>query len=187
MLYETRPDIAPTGYDTTIKNDETAQLLCAIFNEWPWLAIKKNTLFEAENHPQVFSERIHAHHVVFADRVKAAVQACKEKFPSAYRSSWLLTRLVACYLVGQLIREDECVGNLLVASRTELEDRAVVARLAELAELAAVSLRQRHESLGDADDFKSAFKNEKHLLEMAAAARTVYRLSMMLQEQQKDT
>lgn len=184
-LYETRPDVAEAGYDTIIKNDEAAQLLCAIFNAWPWLAVKKNTLFEAENHPQVFSERIHAHHVVFADEVKAAVQACKEEFPSAYRSSWLLTRLVACYLVGQLIREDGRVDDLSQASRTELEDPAVVARLPELAGLAAVSLAERHEPLGEADDFKSAFKNEGELRELAAAARKVYRLSMKLQKKQR--
>jgi len=184
-LYETRPDTAAAGYDSVIKNDEAAQLLCAIFNAWPWLAVKKNTLFESEHHPQIFSERIHAHHVVFADQVKMAVQDAKDEFPAPYLSSWLLTRLVACYLVGQLVREDGCVTDLFAASRKELEDPSVVARLPELAGLAAVSLAERHEGLGEADDFKSAFKNEKQLLDMAAAARKVYRLSMKLQKQQK--
>lgn len=185
-LYETRPDTSAAGYKSVIKNDEVAQLLCAIFNEWPWLAVKKNTLFESDNHPQIFSERIHAHHVMFAERVKIAVQTAEDDFPAAYRSSWLLTRLVACYLVGQLVREDGCVRDPVSSSRQELEEPSVVARLPQLAGLAAVALAERHESLGDGDDFKSAFKNEKQLLEMAAAARKVYRLSVKLQKQQVD-
>lgn len=180
-LYETRPDTVEHGYSSVIKNDEAAQLLCAIYNEWPWLAVKKNTLFEGQHHPQIFSERIHAHHIVFADKVKEAVQQAKDEFPEAYRESWLLTRLVACYLVGQLLRTAKIVSDPLAASRADLE--AAVSELPTLAGLAGVSLAERHEGRGESDDFKSAFKNEKQLLEMAAEARKVYKLSDKLAKQ----
>ncbi len=175
ITYETRPDVLPeTGL--AIKNDGAAQLLCAIFNEWPWLAIKKTALFEADNHAQIFSERIHAHHVLFAERVKEAVQDQRSEFPFPYLSSWLLTRLVACYLVGQILRESQMVPDLLAASREVLEDPALVKTLRELAFLAAFTLCERNETLGEADDFKKDFKNQKKLLTLAAASRKSYRM-----------
>lgn len=75
VYYETRPDTQPSATERVISNDAAAQLLCGIFNAWPWLAVKRTALFEAENHPQIFSEHIHAHHVLFADRIKDAVQS----------------------------------------------------------------------------------------------------------------
>ena len=65
ITYETRPDtLSPSG-GLVIKNDAAAQLLCAVFNARPSLAVKKTTLFQSENHAEIFSDRIHAHHVLF--------------------------------------------------------------------------------------------------------------------------
>ena len=41
IVYETRPDVIQPDVDLVISNDEAAQLLCAVFNEWPWLAVKR--------------------------------------------------------------------------------------------------------------------------------------------------
>ena len=62
ITFETRSDVLPSS-GLVIKNDGAAQLLCASSNEWPWLAVKKISLFTAENHAHIFSERIHAWHV----------------------------------------------------------------------------------------------------------------------------
>ena len=70
ITYETRPDQGQSEPGTVIKNDEAAQLLCAIFNQRPWLAIKKVSLFESDNHAQIFHHGISAHHIVLSDEIK---------------------------------------------------------------------------------------------------------------------
>jgi hypothetical protein len=182
LVYETRPDVPEPPCDLVIKNDEAAQLLCAIINEWPWLAVKKNSLFESENHPHIFSDRIHAHHVLFVERVKQAVQDQRDNFPPPYLSSWLLTRLVACYLVGQILRESGDLPNPVLASAQDLETPELLASLPAYAYVAAVSLGERNAQLGEADDFKTDFKNEAKLVSLGAAARKAYRLWVKLKQ-----
>lgn len=182
IVYETRPDVLETAGKQVIKNDEAAQLLCAIFNEWPELAVKKNSLFEPENHPQIFSERIRAHHILFAERIKNAVQARKGDFPDLYQESWLLTRITACYLVGQELRESGVIADLTTASRTQLEEPALLDILDDLAFAAAMTMSERNRLHGDADDYKRDFKNEQKLHVLGAAARTTYRLMEKLNE-----
>ena len=56
VLYEIRPDATLSAIETrkVIQNDDAAQLLCAIFNAMPWLAVKRQVLFQSENHPADF-------------------------------------------------------------------------------------------------------------------------------------
>lgn len=175
--YETRPDDREVGDVVVLKNDEMAQLLCAIFNGWPWLAVKRLLLFESDTHSQVFSERVKAHHVVFCHHVREAVEAQKSQFPDAYRSSWQLTRLVGCFLVGDLLREFTFDGDPLSMGREKLLSSDVLDQLSHHAYVAAVSLDERHEQLGDADQFKKDFKNEAELGLLAAAARKAHNLA----------
>ena len=177
IAYETRPDVGTGQAATVIRNDDAAQLLCAIYNEWPWLAVKKTSLFEPEHHPHIFSERIHAHHVLFADRIRSAVQGRIDMIPDDYRSSWLLTRVVACYLVGQILRESQVVPDLLLASRDELEDSHLIQQLSSFAHIAATSLRKRHDELVQLvqpDHFRKDFKNPQQLISLGASARALY-------------
>lgn len=95
-----------------------------------------------------------------------------------YRSSWLLTRLVGCYLVGQILRESGTVPDLLSAPAEVLEDPELLDSLNKFAYVAAVSLGERSDELGEADNFKKDFKNRKKLVALAAAARKAYRLSL---------
>jgi hypothetical protein len=176
VLYETRPDVQDNSGYHVIANDEAAQLLCAIFNEWPWLAVKKNSLFENENHPQIFSEKIHARHIIFADHIKSAVQEQRGGFPEDYRKSWMLTRITACYLVGQALRASGLIPDLLSSSRAELEDATLMSALDDFAYCAAVAMCERNDDLGEADDFKKDFKNETQLKQMGVAVRKVSRL-----------
>ena len=77
VIYETRPDatLAAARTERVIENDEAAQLLCAVYNAMPWLAVKRMTLFESENHPMIFSENVTASHVMFVDAIQQAVEA----------------------------------------------------------------------------------------------------------------
>ena len=177
VTYETRPDTLASDTLHVIKNDNAAQLLCAIFNERPWLAIKKNVLFDAENHPQIFSDRIHACHVRFADRIRQAVDNQKQSVPNAYRETWLLTRLVACYLTAQVLRESNMITNLSTASAGDLEDSDLLSALDGFAYVAAVTLAERSEEQGETDQFKKDFKNEQALRALAIQARKTYKLS----------
>ena len=85
-----------------IANDDVAQLLCAVYNEQPWLAVKRNALFETENHGPIFGG-IGAGHVVLADRIGRAVDRGRGQFPALYQEAWRLTRLVAAYLAAEAL------------------------------------------------------------------------------------
>ena len=98
IYYETRPDASAAVGGRMIRNDDAAQLLCAVFNAMPWLAVKRTSLFDSDNHSLIFSENITADHVLLVDEVKLAVDLEKERFPAEYRRSWQLTRLVAAYV-----------------------------------------------------------------------------------------
>ena len=111
-----------------------------------------------------------------AERVKEAVQHRKNSFPKPYQTSWLLTRLVACYLMGQILRESDAVPDLLAATAEELEDPALLDSLDKFAYVAAVTLRERNDDRGETDDFKKDFKNRQELGTLAAAALRAYRL-----------
>lgn len=177
IYYETRPDTKPSTASRVISNDAAAQLICAIYNAWPWLAVKRTSLFDPEHHPHIFSEHIHAHHILFADLVREAVQSQKDEFPERYRESWLLTRLVACYLVGQVITRFEIVPNLYAASAQELEDPQLVENLKRYAYVVAVAMHEHHELHEGHDDFKRDFKNESKLKSLSASTCKAYRLS----------
>jgi hypothetical protein len=107
FYYETKSDTAAAvaaGCREIIENDDAAQLLCAVFLEEPWVAVKRNSLFDPENHPRVFSEVTTAAHVVFVHELAKEIQAKPNLFPADYRRSWRLMKLVAAHLVGQLLR-----------------------------------------------------------------------------------
>ncbi len=187
VYYETRPDTQPVAASRVISNDAAAQLICGIFNAWPWLAVKRTALFEPENHPHIFSERIHAHHILFADRIKDAVQHQKEHFPTRYRKSWLLTRLVACYLVGQIIERFEIVPDLYAASAEKLDDSQLIDSLEDYAYVVAAALHEHHDLHDGHDDFKRDFKNEGKLRDLSASACRAYRLSTKFGARDRDS
>ena len=174
ILYQTRPDTLSSDHRLVIKNDDAAQLLCAIFNRKPWLAVKKISLFESENHAQIFSQHICAYHIVFADRVKNAMQNNKASVPAEYQSSWLLARLIGCYLVGEILRHTGMVPELLSAPESVLEDPGLVTSLDTFAMLAAKTLDRRNSRLGEADHFRKDFKNEQELRDLAVSACEAY-------------
>lgn len=123
VIYETRPDASlevPSGTEV-IANDDAAQLLCAIFNAMPWLAVKRLALFDSENHALIFNENVHAAHVLLADIIRKRIDAHRELFPQRYRRSWRLTRLVALYLVGQILRSDRTRNAMLQDPATALK------------------------------------------------------------------
>ena len=184
--YETRPDTRSATAGRVISNDAAAQLICGIFNAWPWLAVKRTALFEPDNHPQIFSEHIHAHHILFADRIKDAVQNQKDHFPTRYQESWLLTRLVACYLIGQIITRCKIIPDLYAASAKELDDSQLTDSLDRYAYVVAVALREHHDLHDGHDEFKTDFKNEGRLRDLSASACSAYRLSAKFEKSERD-
>ena len=191
-VYETKPDATlkvPEG-KTLIANDEAAQLVCAFYNRQPWLAVKKNSLFEPENHPRVFHENIGPAEILLAHHVATAIDAERERFPADYQKSWRLTRLVATYLVGEVLRADD--DN--VAYRKVLDDPpSTLSNPDELALLlrglsrqVAATLKVHHRTQIDEhgyDDFKVHFKNESELRALRSKAQEHY---LVLQSQADD-
>ena len=170
--YVTRPDASLHEPGIPVPNDVAAQLLCAVYAQRPWLAVKRTELFRAPNYSIVFPPQIRAAHVLMSKRIREAVESQKGAFPQEYRRSWALTALVATYLVAQLLREDE-------EGRAWLDDPAaaltreslVAARLEHLAGRVGRELTKYHEwrSKTDGfDDFKVDFKNRTTLRTLAS-------------------
>lgn len=185
ITYETRPDAtlsAATG--TVIRNDDAAQLLCAVYNAQPWLAVKRLALFEGENHAMIFNESVTAAHVVLVDAIKGAVEVEKTRVPEAYRKSWQLTRMVLVYMVGQVLRADDDLRTILDSPAAAVHDlKALASRLQSPARIAAATLKQRHDqrSRDEApDEFNVDFKRQDVLLDLRNKARDNHSLAATL-------
>lgn len=189
ITYSTKPDTLKAQTAHTISNDDAAQLLCAIINERPWLAIKKTSLFESDNHAQIFSSNIGAHHIVFVDLVNNKVHASRDEFPVRYRSNWSLTRLIACYLVGQIIRHVHPDLDLEMATEEQLSNPKFVVELDIYVVAAAETLHERHDEAEATenveDDFRKDFKNEGKLRELSVKARAAYRRAQRAEKREK--
>ncbi|MGD0248322.1 MAG: AIPR family protein [Candidatus Limnocylindrales bacterium] len=187
VAYLTKPDYShhPSGA-VVIENDLVAQLLCAVQNARPWLAVKRTALFESENHALIFNESVHAAHVLMCHLAGAAIDSKKTEFPEVYRSSWRLTRIVAAYLVGQMLRagREDGFSDYLEAPQLVLRDRPkVMGELERLAAFAAATLKMRRvakERDGLVDDYNREFKNEDCLGELGTKSQEVMSLAATL-------
>ena len=161
-----------------IPNDTAAQLLCTLYSQKPWLAVKRLQLFSSDVYPTVFTPEIMAAHVVLADLVRSRVELAKSSVPIEYRRAWRLTALVAVFLVGQLLRADKALASILCEPREALKKRATTTEAIDrLIKHAVGELKVRHERCGAEeryDDFKVDFKNEARLRELAQEARKRY-------------
>lgn len=184
ITYETRPDATLSASGKTIRNDDAAQLLCAVYNAQPWLAVKRLALFEGENHAMIFNESVTAAHVVLVDAIKCAVEVEKNSVPAPYRKSWQLTRMVLVYLVGQVLRADEDLRAILDFPENAVSDStALSGRLRDPARIAAATLKQRSDQRSRdsvADDFNVEFKRQDVLLDLRNRARDNYSLAATL-------
>lgn len=181
--YVTRPDATlGKARHRRIANDDAAQLLCALFNEEPWLAVKRTALFESENHAKIFHTGVTASHIVLADEVAQAVDDHKEEFPPEYRQTWRLTRLVAVYLVGQILKVAPPTTSVdLAEPASALRSARLNGTLAWAAKLAGIVLQQRHDEKGLEDDYKTDFKNEQDLKQLRGDAWRFVRAASVAQ------
>ncbi len=148
----------------------------------PWLAVKRLVLFESENHALIFNEQVTAPHVMLCDIIREQIDARVSLFPELYRKSWRLTRIVAVYLVAQILRSDPDLSAILddpaaaVAARADLE-----AKLDAPVRVAAATLKQRadkHVRDETADEFNVEFKRQGVLHELRDRARDNFTLVM---------
>jgi len=182
IIYETKPDASlarPPGAHV-IANDDAAQLLCAIFNAMPWLAVKRLVLFESDNHALIFNESITASNVLLADVIRQHVDDEAVRFPDLYRKSWRLTRIVAVYLVGQILRADSELHKILDDPETALRDRVALSKSLQLpTRVAAATLKQRHDQRDRSDEtdaFNVDFKSQEVLHELRDQGRDNFTL-----------
>lgn len=179
IFYEVKPDASaklPSGV-RRISNDDAAQLLCAALNAKPWLAVKRQALFESDNHAEIFNDKVHATDVVLVDAIGSAVDSQKDLFPAVYRQTWRLTRIVAVYLTAEAMRAAEAKDvrtPLSTPPANASETAALAAALEPFAKTAAVALslrRDQRERDDLDDDFKVEFKNADELRELRDKAR----------------
>lgn len=179
VQYETRPDYSAASEKLILPNDKAAQLLCAVFTQAPWEAVKRLSLFEAEYYPRVFTKDITAHHVMFVFMIHDAVLRMRASFPELYRKAWQLTALVATFLVGQLLRSEDRHRAVLENPKTAVKNQVKAKETLDLlARHAAGSLTKRrteHETKQMADDFKVDFKRQDALKELAVEAVAQYK------------
>lgn len=179
ITYETRPDVSIGSRGHVIANDNAAQLLCAIYNQRPWLAVKRLSLFDGENYPTVFGPEVSAARVVLCDLIATRVEHHAALFPEAYRGTWLLTRLVAAYLVGQLLRANPKLETTILDNAAKALSRrpklsSVLDQLVKFAAAALVTRADAKKQADQLDDFKVDFKREDALKELAKEARRAY-------------
>ena len=188
IYYETRPDATTPVTGRMIRNDDAAQLLCAVCNAMPWLAVKRTSLFDSESHSLIFAENITADHVVLVDEIRQAVDLEKDRFPAEYRKSWQLTRLVAVYLVGQLIRasSDPAIAGILADPGAAVRRPRLSDDLRGLARFAAAGMKLRRERFRRdptaVDAFNVDFKNQTKLHELRDATCDHYVVQSTLEE-----
>lgn len=175
--YVTRPRHSEEFPGRVIDNGHAAQLLCALYNRRPWLAVKVLALFQ-DYYTEVFSTEITASHIVMADLIEERVRQGLSKLPSTYLTTKKLTELVMVYLVGELLRTDDALERILRDPSSALANRdELVATLDLLVGHAAGTLGMRsqaHRRAGTFDDFKVDFKNREVLESLAEDAAKYY-------------
>jgi len=122
-------------------------LLCAIYNRRPWIAIKRTALFAGDNYSMIFSRDITADHVALVHAIASSVQEEKQRFPEPYLRSWQLTRLIATYLAGEILRADQAGENLLLNPElVRLQEEQVTKLIRKAVRFAAAAMSRRHDS-----------------------------------------
>jgi len=168
--YVVKPDATRQPPGDAITNDDAAQWLCAIYQERPWLAVKRTELFRDPNYGRVFNADVTAAHIVLARRIWQAVQDRKVEFPDPYTRAWRLTTIMAIYLVGQALRAAEetawWVEDPAAATQTGDFQQRVMELVSMVAETMRAYHKQRLEQFGN-DDFKVDFKRENTAVDLA--------------------
>lgn len=186
VAYVTRPDVESPEGKRVIRNDDAAQWLCSLFLGWPWLAVKRESLFETENHSAIFTPSTGPAEILLSEAVAAAIDDNKQLFPEAYRSSWRLIRIVALFLVGQIAREAESDGVTFFGDPVEaLKDPDLNKTLKRWIRIAGVVLTKRHSNFGEEDDYRKDLKNQVKLRQLGNDAVEAYQLAQSLKDEEE--
>lgn len=180
-VLDTRPDASRIPSPQTIKNDDAAQWICAVYLEKPWLAVKRTELFAPGIFQEIFSESRTPEQLILLNTLREVIDVRQRAFPESMRRAWLLTRLTAMYLCGQVLRFDEDYEQLLLAPvAPEGDSQETRDRLAPVVSFVADYLVQRQNLTlhsEEPDDFRVEFKRQRSLLEMSAEATKAWRLN----------
>jgi hypothetical protein len=175
-IYVTRPDSRGANTPRVLRNDDIAQLLCSLYVEEPWLAVKRQALFDGDTYLRIFPKDLDAHRVVMAHIVRRAVEQSRATFPEPYKAAWSLASLTAVYICGQVMRADEEGRQLLLHPGSQVRDLdACVARVSPFVQGAVTALHDYHKSKSGSDDFKVAFKHQRTLRTLGHNAAKAWR------------
>lgn len=175
--FETRPDRGrPTSW-TTLQNDVVAQWLCAVYLEEPWLAVKRTSLFLQENYARVYPPDLKADRVVFAARIRQAIESKKAEFPETYHRAWSLAALTACYLTGQILRSSRDLSQLLMTSTANSQETAEAVDAVDRVVDVVISVLRDHDEAASFNNYYVDFKSKQTLLRLAAQATRSWLLS----------
>lgn len=177
-VYVTRPDSQRPSGPRVINNDDVAQLLCSVYLERPWLAVKRQLLFDPATYSDIFPSGIQAESVIAAHLIRLAVENSRPHFPTSYLKAWSLTSLTAVFLVGQAMRADP-QGRAALTEPDVLprDPAAAIAFLAPYVQCAVDVLTAHHArrtAIGE-DDFKVEFKQQRTLLGLGSEAAKLRR------------
>ncbi|WP_193611824.1 AIPR family protein [Nocardioides lijunqiniae] len=179
-VLDTRPDTSRVPVEKTIRNDDAAQWICAVYLERPWLAVKRTSLFNPEIFQDIFGPDRTPEQIILLNTLRGVVNSFREQFPPSMRRAWLLTALTCMYLCGQLLRFDDDHNRVLLHPEVFEGDADVtVASLIPVAQFVVNFLNERHErsrESSEEDDFRVQFKRQRTLLEMSAEIKKKWRL-----------
>ncbi len=180
-VLDTRPDSSRIPVEKTIRNDDAAQWICAIYLERPWLAVKRTSLFEPEIFQQIYGPERSAEQLILLSTLRGVLDSKRDQFPTGMQRAWLLTALTCMYLCGQIMRFDDDYIQLLLHPAPPAGDaETTLASLDPVAQSVVNFLLARHDASrarGEEDDFRVEFKRQRSLLEMSAELTKEWRLA----------
>lgn len=152
--------------DAVIDNKTAAQFLMAIYLNEPWNAVRKVRLFD-HDYRRIFSRRIDAHKIYFANLVREVVDSVRDKLRADLRGSFASVRVTLAYLLAEVLRLTEKGTELIERPERWLPDvtdevKASLTVLAgDVVENVNYHIEQQRETEGEEFDPKVVFKSQK--------------------------
>lgn len=181
-FYSVRPDQESPAGPMVIRNDDAAQLLCSMYVQKPWLAVKRQLLFEAPLYGEIFPTDLDPARIVFAHLTRQAIQDAHPDVPERYRKAWALTALTLFYMTAEAIRSDPHFSKKLEDPQEAIrQPENLRAQLSDYVDAACSVLVHRAQKADqesqEGDDFRVAFKHSRTLTELAAQTAKAWKHS----------
>lgn len=152
-----------------LHNEYAGRILLALYNRQPWNAHQKYRIF-GDLESAIFSYDISAAHIRMAQLVMTAVEEEIARVSSERLRKYGLTKFLLCYLVGEVMRQEQDGNRILQDPKPHLSSKSLplatdadlIDRLREQVAFVITELNYFVSERGaEAYDYKSEFKSPK--------------------------